>query len=305
MLGSDRCQLAKFRERAGARFRPDPRGRRPRSRRRTTAFALVVATELTTALATFRSSGSGGCARRGPLAGSPESERDGGHRRRDRLPPGHAGTLHRYRTRAARHRARPAFGEKRVPPGVCGLPLSRWPDRRRRHAVASLAPMAAGRPSFSYRPEAVVQIEACDGRDSPASGDGDALLLRRRRGHEIGSAASRSRRPGAEARSRPDQPTRWPLVRGWGSVRELVPGSDRASCVWRGGGQTPPGGFALLLSHRRHPRMAALAGFWMRRQAAVAARAPPGRRSGARPGAARFEITRWRFGPPRPRLSGD
>jgi hypothetical protein len=30
---------------------------------------------------------------------------------------------------------------------------------------------------------------------------------------------------------------RLPLVRGWGSVRELVPGSDRASCVWRGAGK--------------------------------------------------------------------
>ncbi len=40
-----------------------------------------------------------------------------------------------------------------------------------------------------------------------------SLLVRRPCSHEIGSAASRRRRPGAEARSRPDQPTRWPLVR--------------------------------------------------------------------------------------------
>jgi hypothetical protein len=30
-----------------------------------------------------------------------------------------------------------------------------------------------------------------------------------------------------------------PLVREWGSVRELVPGSDRASCVWRNSGRLP------------------------------------------------------------------
>ena len=39
---------------------------------------------------------------------------------------------------------------------------------------------------------------ACDGRGSPASGDGDALLLRRRRGSDGTTAAPRARRPEAE-----------------------------------------------------------------------------------------------------------
>jgi hypothetical protein len=52
----------------------------------------------------------------------------------------------------ARLLASPAIGEKRVPPGVCGRPLSRSTDRLRRHPVVPPVPMRGGWPPLVLSP---------------------------------------------------------------------------------------------------------------------------------------------------------
>ena len=113
---------------------------------------------------------------------SPKSERDGGHRRRDKAAPGHAGTLHRYRTCAACRHARPALASSASRTDVLmGASVASCSSRRARFAVPDRP--AAAPPRSCSRPTGI----------SGTAVPGAAALLRTERSRSGGREHPRSR----------------------------------------------------------------------------------------------------------------